>query len=99
MSLEDALALAKKEDKNLFIETYASYCVPCKKLEKEFRKPDVANYFNEHFINVRVNMERSNRAKPYQNAYQVVFLPTLVFANKHGHQTLKQITWLEAKSY
>lgn len=89
MSLEDALALAKKEDKNLFIETYASYCVPCKKLEKEFRKPDVANYFNEHFINVRVNMERSNRAKPYQNAYQVVFLPTLVFANKNGHQIIK----------
>jgi len=89
MSLEDALALAQKEDKNLFIETYASYCIPCKKLEKEFRKPDVANYFNDHFINVRVNMERTSRAKPYQNAYQVVFLPTLVFANKHGHQIIK----------
>ena len=89
MSLEDAIALAEKEDKNLFIETFASYCPPCKKLEKEFRKPDVANYFNEHFINVRINMERPSRAKAYQNAYQVVFLPTLVFATKHGHQIIK----------
>ncbi len=89
MSLEDAIALAEKEDKNLFIETYASYCPPCKKLEKEFRKPDVANYFNEHFINVRINMERPSRAEAYQNAYQVVFLPTLVFATKHGDQIIK----------
>lgn len=89
LALEDAIILAKKENKAIFIDTYASYCKPCKKLQKEFQKPEVANFFNEHFINVRINMERTSRANPYQLAYQIVFLPTIVFASEEGKQMMK----------
>lgn len=86
--LETAISMAERQQKNLFIETYTTYCKPCKKMEIEFRDPELASYFNNNFINVRVNME-GDRSEAFQNAYQVVFLPTMIFATAQGGQRMK----------
>lgn len=88
ISLERALQRAKVENKLIFIDSYASYCLPCKQMDVEFKNQELASYFNKHFINVKVNME-GVKAKTYKNAFQIVFLPSLIFIDKNGNQKTK----------
>ena len=82
--LETAINLAKSQNKNIFIDTYASYCTPCKILEKEFRNEELAQYLNDNFVSIRVDME-SEMAAAYKERYQIVFLPTLLFLSQEGN--------------
>lgn len=88
ISLSTALAIAKEKNKNVFIDTYASYCKPCKIMEREFQNPEVARFYNDNFVNVRVNMERE-KAKDYEIQYQVVFLPTMIYLTPEGRVLTK----------
>ena len=86
--LQTALSLAKNKKKNLFIDTYASYCKPCKVMEKEFRNPELAKYLNENFVNIKVDME-GEKAQEYALEYQIVFFPTMIFVSPEGHVLAK----------
>lgn len=84
VSLETAITLAKEQDKKIFIDTYASYCKPCKKLNIEFKNKALAKYLNQNYIRVKVNME-SEKAEDYKNKYSIVFLPTMLFLDPYGN--------------
>lgn len=88
VTLDDAIKLAKEEGKPLFIDTYAKWCIPCKKMDAVFRDRDVAQILNDNFINVKVNMDQPY-GKDYQRKYGVVFLPTFLFLDKTGYPQLK----------
>lgn len=95
-SLSAAINLAKQANKPIFVDTYSEYCKPCKLMEIEFRNPEVANYFNKNFINIRVDMEGQN-GPDYALAHQIVFLPTLLFLSPEGNERLKIDHILNAK--
>ena len=58
---EEALTLAKKEKKSIFLDVYAVWCGPCKALKnKTFPDVEVGKYFNEHFINVSLDGEKGD---------------------------------------
>ena len=83
---DEAIASAQQEDKPIFIDTWAEWCGPCKKMEPVFREPELASYFNDHFINVRINMGHEGQVKQQvQRKYDIFFLPTLLILDKHGH--------------
>lgn len=84
ISIEKAKELAEKEGKNIFIDTYTDWCIPCKKMEKTFMNDDVADFYNLHFINVRINMDYSEYAPEYRKIFDVIFLPTLLILDKEG---------------
>jgi len=94
--LETAIRLAKSQNKNIFIDTYASYCKPCKKMDVEFRDQSLANYFNNNFVNVKVNMEKE-KAEAFKSAYSIVFLPTLLFLNPEGNMRMSIDHLINAK--
>ena len=77
------MKIAKNEGKKVFIDTYAPWCVPCKKMKKVFVDPELADYFNEHFVNVQINMDGKLGSQMHAE-YQVVFLPTLLFLDSDG---------------
>ena len=81
---EYAIKKAKKEKKLVFIDTYASWCKPCKKQEPVFRDHSLAQFFNDHFVNVKVNME-NDLGKSLALKYSVIFLPTLMILDEHGN--------------
>ena len=59
MSLKDVLSKAQSEQKLVFFDAYTSWCGPCKWMAKNaFTDPEVAAYFNDHFVNLTVDMEK-----------------------------------------
>ena len=88
-SYKEALAEAKKQNKLVFIDAYASWCGPCRLLkEKTFTDKAVVDYYNEHFINVSVDVEKGEGPE-LATKYKVTHYPTLIIADKDG----KRITF------
>ena len=51
----EALAKARQENKPLFVDFYAVWCVPCKKMAQNvFTQEEVGKYFNAHFISLPI---------------------------------------------
>lgn len=89
VSIENALALAKQSNKNVFIDTYADWCIPCKKMEIEFLNSEVSAFFNQNYVNIRINMDNSQRAPEYRKEYDIVFLPTMIILDSDGNVKYK----------
>lgn len=83
-NLQTAITMAQSRDKLIFVDTYAPWCIPCKKMEAVFRDPELANYFNKTFVNLRVDMEGAG-GKEIHKRYNVAFLPTLMILDSDGN--------------
>jgi len=56
MRYDDGLAKAKADDKHVMIDFSTSWCVYCKKMDKEtFSEPEVIKLLNEHFVSIKVD--------------------------------------------
>lgn len=77
----DALAQAKRENKPIVIDFMASWCVPCRRMEKEtFTDPQVANLLDQVvFLKVDTD-EHPDLAK----SFDVEGLPDIRFLNPEG---------------
>ncbi len=83
ISFSEALELAKKEDKFIFVDFYTQWCGPCKRLAKgPFMDSVVGNYYNKNFINLKLDAEKEGLHMAQQ--YQVSSYPTLMFINGEG---------------
>ncbi|MFL0353920.1 thioredoxin fold domain-containing protein [Xanthomarina sp. GH4-25] len=70
VSLEDAMALQKKEPRKIMIDAYTNWCGPCKMLDKNtFRNKDVADYVNKHYYAVKFNAEGNETIKFKGNTF------------------------------
>jgi len=78
------LKQAENSGKIIFLDGYTTWCAPCKRMEKEvFTRPQVANYFNQKFINVKYDMETAEGTY-LKKLYDVKAFPTYLFINERG---------------
>ena len=83
-SWEEALELARKEDKLIFLDAYASWCGPCKSLQKKvFPTEKVGDFYNANFINVKIDMEKGE-GNALAEKYGVRAYPSLFFIDQNG---------------
>jgi len=87
---------AKKENKYIFLDIYATWCGPCKEMDKKVYVNDsVGNYFNDKFISVKVQMDKTakddeqvrgwyNDATAIGKQYHITAFPSFVFLNPQG---------------
>lgn len=79
-----AKALAKKENKLIFIDAYTTWCGPCKLMSKTvFKEKAVGDYYNEHFVNLKVDMETSEGIF-LGKRYNVTGYPTFIYITPDG---------------
>ncbi len=80
-----ALAEAKKQNKMIFLDAYASWCGPCKMLKKNtFPNKDAGDFFNKNFINVAIDMEKGD-GPSLGEKFRVTAYPTLIIADAEGN--------------
>ena len=85
ISYEEALAKAKAENKRIFVDCYASWCAPCKKmLATTFKDTRIGNFMNYQFIPIKVNMEKEGDGKMLKNKFGVKVYPTYLLINPDG---------------
>jgi thioredoxin 1 len=83
-SWNEALQLAKKENKLIFLDIYATWCGPCKKLKKNsFSNAEVGKFYNVNFINVSLDGEQGDGAM-LANQYSLSGYPSLLFIDATG---------------
>ncbi|MBK8721322.1 MAG: thioredoxin family protein [Saprospiraceae bacterium] len=90
-SWADALEKAKSSEKLIFIDAYAQWCGPCKKMAATaFRDEKVGKFFNENFINLKIDWE-SEEAADLKGKFSVNAYPTLFFVNAKGELIKKEV--------
>ncbi|MBO0952038.1 thioredoxin family protein [Fibrella forsythiae] len=93
----DILKKAKAENKVIFLDAYASWCGPCKMLQKNvFTQKTVGDFFNKKFINVKMDMEKGEGPALAQ-VYPLEAYPTLLFINSSGRVVKKAIGYMSAE--
>jgi len=96
---EAALLQAKKENKLIFVDAYAAWCGPCKWMNANtFPDGQVGQFFNKHFINVKMDMEKG-KGPTFGKKYPVSAYPTLFFMDKEGNVKEKVRGARDAKEF
>jgi thioredoxin 1 len=92
----NVLKLARQKNQLIFVDAYATWCGPCKDLKVQtFTNTKVAAYFNAHFINVSMDMEKGE-GLGFADQFAVDSYPTLIFIDKNGLVLRKSEGFLNA---
>ena len=96
---KDLIAKAKKENKIVFIDAYASWCGPCKMMERNiFTKKSVGDYYNSNFVNARFDMEKGE-GREIAAKYGVRSYPTYLFLNGDGELVSQNFGYMEESPF
>jgi thiol:disulfide interchange protein len=86
---QQALDLAKKENKVVFLDIYATWCGPCKQLKKyTFAEKSAGDFFNANFVNMALDGEQEEGAALAQK-FGIEVYPTLMFVTPEGELITK----------
>lgn len=83
-SFDEALALAKVEEKLVFMDAFTTWCGPCKRMAANvFPDEAVGEFYNANFINLKIDMEKGEGPGLAQR-YGVRSYPTLLYIGADG---------------
>ncbi len=89
LSYTEAIELAAKENKMVFIDFYTTWCGPCKRMSKEvFPQQEVGEYFNRTFISLKLDAEKENGLE-LAKKYAVKAFPTFVVLSPDGTEVFR----------
>ncbi|HMG14751.1 MAG TPA: thioredoxin family protein [Saprospiraceae bacterium] len=81
---KEALEKAAKEEKLVFIDAFASWCGPCKRMASTvFTEKEVGDFYNKNFINMQIDMEKGE-GPSLSGKFGVTAYPTFLFVNGKG---------------
>jgi len=94
-SYEEGRALARTENKKLFINFHADWCTFCRTMDqKTFVDTGIIAYLNTNFIAVKVNVDRE---KPIARKYNINPLPDSWFLSETGEAIGNRPGYLSAQ--
>lgn len=71
-------------DRIIFVDAYAVWCGPCKKMAADvFPDDKVGEFYNKNFVNLKLDMERGEGLK-FREKYPVSAFPTLFYIDFTG---------------
>ncbi|MEM1214824.1 MAG: thioredoxin domain-containing protein [Bacteroidota bacterium] len=91
-----ALEQAKAQDKLIFVDAYAEWCGPCKRMAANvFPQEAVGAYYNRNFISLKIDMEAPENNE-FRGKYPVAAFPTLFYIDAAGEVVSKVTGALDA---
>lgn len=98
-SFTELLAIAKKENKLLFVDAFTTWCGPCKMMDKNtFPQPQVGEFYNATFINSKIDMEKGEGID-IAKKYKVMAYPTYLFINGDGEIIHRVTSYFPPKEF
>ena len=90
---------AKEVNRIIFMDCYTTWCGPCKMLDKNvFTNDQIADYFNEHFINAKYDMEKGEGIT-LMKKYGVTAFPTLLFIDPVKMEVIHRVAGAGSVEY
>lgn len=87
----EIVALAKKENKPIFVDCYTVWCGPCKTLAKKvFPQKEVGDYFNANYISYKIDMEKGE-GPALKEKFGVSAYPTLLFIDSSSEDVMHKM--------
>lgn len=88
-SFEEVKAIALKANKPVFIDFWATWCGPCKIMDRDvLSKKEVGEKFNSSFINYKIDVDKEP-GKELRRLFNVSSLPSYVFIKPNGDILLR----------
>ncbi|MFZ4477717.1 MAG: thioredoxin family protein [Saprospiraceae bacterium] len=95
----EALEKAKAEDKLIFVDAYASWCGPCKRMSSQvFPDSKSGAFYNTSFVCLKIDMEKPENAD-FADKYPVGSYPTLLFIDADGKIVLKEVGYRDVDPF
>ncbi|TRX60184.1 DUF255 domain-containing protein [Fulvivirga sp. M361] len=99
ISWEAVLAKSKKENKPIFIDAYTTWCRPCIQMDRNvFTLDNVADFYNENFINVKLNAEKGEGID-IRKKFEIKAYPTYLYLDTNGELVSRTSGYTEAKEF
>jgi thioredoxin-related protein len=103
ISLEALKKESIRMNKPIFIDLYTTWCLPCKKMDKEvYTDSTVGDYLNKHYLSVKLQMDSSKKdsdeikrmysiAREVDREYKIDAFPTILTISQNGTILSKSI--------
>jgi thiol-disulfide isomerase/thioredoxin len=83
-ALMPVLEMAQKENRPVFVDFWATWCLPCRMMDDDvFSHPDTKNFMDANFLNIKVDVDKEYGAR-IAGLYEVAAYPTLLFLTPQG---------------
>lgn len=93
------LAKAKANNTILFVDAYAVWCGPCKKMDSDvFTLAAVGDFYNSNFIPAKIDMEKGE-GPAISSRYGVAAYPSFLFINGDGELLHRGIGYKSAEQF
>jgi thioredoxin-related protein len=108
---EQVKSKARKENKYIFLDCFTTWCGPCKMMdEKVYINDTVGDYFNQQFIAVKVQMDKTKKdnafiqswykdAEEIGKQYRIEGYPSFIFLDPHGNIVLQRTGYQSVKFF
>jgi thiol:disulfide interchange protein len=81
---DELLAIAREQNKLIFVDCYAVWCQPCIQMERNvFTLNHVADFYNQNFLNVKIDIEKGEGLE-LRHTYGVSAVPNYLFVDGKG---------------
>jgi len=82
----EVLSKAKQENKPMLVDVYATWCGPCKRLDKiVFSDDEAGKFINSQFISLKVDGEKGEGPELLKK-FNIPGYPTILLVNQNGEE-------------
>lgn len=93
-----AMEKAKKEKKPIFVDVYASWCGPCKRMAATaFMDKKVGEFYNQNYISIQIDAEKASDGPATAAQFGVDAYPTLLYFSPEGTLVKKVVGSMDAE--